>query len=596
MEDPVLQRKVEEWLKWSKNETDNKEIQALVDEGNADELQLRLFHRMEFGTAGLRARMGAGYNMMNDLTVIQATQGLCSYVIENIPDAKAMGVCVGYDGRYNSKRFAQLTSTIFLNKGIKVYLFSKLCPTPYVAHCTRHYKCACGVMVTASHNPKEDNGYKVYWSNGAQIISPVDKGISAHILGNLEPWETSWDVDFTETSPLRKDPFDDIHTRYQEDVKLLCHFSEKNKCSPVKFTYTAMHGVGYLFTRTSLEQFGFPPVIPVKEQVEPDPDFPTVKYPNPEEGKGALTLSMKTADENGSTVILANDPDADRLAVAEKANGEWIIFTGNEIGALLGWWSWFTFRQRCLDTPASECYMFSSTVSSKILETIAKKEGFNFEETLTGFKWMGNRADTVLKEGKTVLFAFEEAIGFMCGSTVLDKDGVSAAAVCAEMATYVYNEGKTLKGQLNDIFDEYGLHVSNNSYYICHDQKIIKSMFDDIRNYNNTGKYPESCDQYKIKYIRDLTAGFDNSCPDNKPLLPVSKSSQMITFTFENGCVATLRTSGTEPKIKWYTEHRPDPASGMTRSQTEAELQDMVDSIVRHFYQPQKNGLIARTS
>ncbi|KAH3843870.1 hypothetical protein DPMN_117403 [Dreissena polymorpha] len=305
---------------------------------------------------------------------------------------------------------------------------------------------------------------------------------------------------------------------------------------------------------------------------------------------------MKTADENGSTVILANDPDADRLAVAEKANGEWIIFTGNEIGALLGWWSWFTFRQRCLDTPASECYMFSSTVSSKILETIAKKEGFNFEETLTGFKWMGNRADTVLKEGKTVLFAFEEAIGFMCGSTVLDKDGVSAAAVCAEMATYVYNEGKTLKGQLNDIFDEYGLHVSNNSYYICHDQKIIKSMFDDIRNYNNTGKYPESCDQYKIKYIRDLTAGFDNSCPDNKPLLPVSKSSQMITFTFENGCVATLRTSGTEPKIKWYTEHRPDPASGMTRSQTEAELQDMVDSIVRHFYQPQKNGLIARTS
>ncbi|XP_052279958.1 phosphopentomutase-like [Dreissena polymorpha] len=596
MEDPVLQRKVEEWLKWSKNETDNKEIQALVDEGNADELQLRLFHRMEFGTAGLRARMGAGYNMMNDLTVIQATQGLCSYVIENIPDAKEMGVCVGYDGRYNSKRFAQLTSTIFLNKGIKVYLFSKLCPTPYVAHCTRHYKCACGVMVTASHNPKEDNGYKVYWSNGAQIISPVDKGISAHILGNLEPWETSWDVDFTETSPLRKDPFDDIHTRYQEDVKLLCHFSEKNKCSPVKFTYTAMHGVGYLFTRTSLEQFGFPPVIPVKEQVEPDPDFPTVKYPNPEEGKGALTLSMKTADENGSTVILANDPDADRLAVAEKVNGEWIIFTGNEIGALLGWWSWFTFRQRCPDTPASECYMFSSTVSSKILETIAKKEGFNFEETLTGFKWMGNRADTVLKEGKTVLFAFEEAIGFMCGSTVLDKDGVSAAAVCAEMATYVYNEGKTLKGQLNDIFDEYGLHVSNNSYYICHDQKIIKSMFDDIRNYNNTGKYPESCGQYKIKYIRDLTAGFDNSCPDNKPLLPVSKSSQMITFTFENGCVATLRTSGTEPKIKWYTEHRPDPASGMTREQTEAELQDMVDSIVRHFYQPQKNGLIARTS
>ncbi|KAL4227994.1 Phosphoglucomutase-2 [Mactra antiquata] len=591
-----VQQKVSEWLNWSKNAKDNAEIEDLVRKENNEELKKRLLHRMEFGTAGLRARMGAGYSMMNDLTVIQATQGLCSYVIQTIPEAKQMGVCVGFDGRYNSKRFAQLTATIFLHKGIKVYLFSKICPTPYVAYCTRHYKCACGVMVTASHNPKEDNGYKVYWSNGSQIIAPVDKGISQCIYDNLEPWKDSWDVDYTETSELRVDPYDDIHEKYQRDVNKLCYYKEENSKSKVKFTYTAMHGVGYIFTDKSVQQFGFPPVIPVKEQVEPDPEFPTVKYPNPEEGKGALTLSMKTADEAGSQVILANDPDADRLALAEKTSDGWKIFTGNEIGALIGWWSWFAFRQKYPDVPASDCYMLASTVSSKILQTIANKEGFNFIETLTGFKWMGNKSDELLKDGKTVLFAFEEAIGYMCGSTVLDKDGVSAAAVCSEMSCYVYNQGSTLTQQLEDIYKKYGYHISSNSYFLCYDPNIVNKMFEEIRNYNNTGKHPTSCGKYKIKYVRDLTTGFDNSQADCKPVLPVSKSSHMITFTFENGCVATLRTSGTEPKIKYYTEHKPDPSQGMGYQEALEELNDMVQCIEKYFFQPEKFGLIARSS
>lgn len=329
--------------------------------------------------------------------------------------------------------------------------------------------------------------------------------------------------------------------------------------------------------------------------MNPDPEFPTVKYPNPEEGKGALTLSFQTADANDSKVILANDPDADRLALAEKTGDEWVIFSGNETGALLGWWSWFAFKQKYPDIPASDCYMFSSTVSSKILETMASTEGFRFEETLTGFKWMGNRADTLLKEGKTVLFAFEEAIGFMCGSSVLDKDGVSAAAVCAEMATYVYSQGLTLGQQLEAIYQKYGYHISSNSYYICHDPPTICKMFDEIRNFNDTGKYSECCGKYRIKYIRDLTTGFDNSRADNKPVLPVSKSSQMITFTFENGCVATLRTSGTEPKIKYYTEHRPDPKQGLDKAGARQELEEMVSCIKRFFFQPEKFGLKPRT-
>ncbi|XP_060589503.1 glucose 1,6-bisphosphate synthase-like [Ruditapes philippinarum] len=546
----ALKEKISQWMSWSKNEKDNAEIDGLVKSRNEKELGCRLLQRMEFGTAGLRARMGAGFNMMNDLTVIQATQvgDILLFAQTEAPKNSLHAVSMGF------------------------------------------------LMVTASHNPKEDNGYKVYWSNGAQIVSPVDKHISKCIKENLEPWLNSWDVDFTETSPLRVDPYDDIHTKYQEDVKKLCYYKEENGQSSVKFTYTAMHGVGYIFSDKSVQQFGFPPLIPVPEQILPDPDFPTVKYPNPEEGKGALVLSMKTADNAGSKVILANDPDADRLALAENDGEEWTIFTGNEIGALLGWWSWFAFRQKHPNVPAQDCYMLASTVSSKILQTMATKEGFNFEETLTGFKWMGNRSDSLLKEGKTVLFAFEEAIGYMCGSTVLDKDGVSAAAVSAEMAAYLYRNNSTLKKKITDIYKHYGHHISSNSYYICHDPETIKRMFDEIRNYNNTGKYPDSCGCYKIKHVRDLTVGFDNSQPDNKPMLPVSASSEMITFTFENGCVATIRTSGTEPKIKYYTEHKPDPSHVLDREAAQKELDDMVNCIIKYFYKPGDNNLTARSS
>lgn len=595
--DDELNKRLKEWLEWDKNEATRSEILHLVKEKNTEELKKRLLKRMEFGTAGLRTRMAAGFSMMNDLTIIQTTQGLCQYLLKSSPSVKSNGVVIGYDGRHNSERFAWLTATVFINSQVPVYLFSKLCPTPYVAYGVIYYKAECGIMVTASHNPKEDNGYKVYGSNGAQIISPVDKHVAQSIEENLTPLVTSWNASIVEQNPLRKDPYDEILKHYNEDLKKLCYFREKNTKSGVKFTYTAMHGVGYPYVMAACKAFGFTEPIPVIEQVMPDPEFPTVRYPNPEEGEGALSLSMDTANANNSTVILANDPDADRLAVAEKLDsGKWHIFSGNETGALLGWWSWHSFRLKHPDFPASDVYMLSSTVSSKILETIAKYEGFNFEETLTGFKWMGNRSDTVLHEGKIVLFAFEEAIGFMCGSNVLDKDGVSAAMVASELATYLYEQGLTLHKQLDNIYQKYGYHLSLNSYFICHDPNVINQLFEDLRNFNGSGKHPDTCGPYKIKYVRDLTVGYDNSKPDNKPTLPVSKSSHMVTFTFENGCVATLRTSGTEPKIKYYTEHKPDPQKGLDKVSTQHELEDIVQCIITYFLQPQKYNLQTRIS
>ncbi|KAK7097300.1 hypothetical protein V1264_004302 [Littorina saxatilis] len=561
--DSELDALVQQWLEWDKNDFTRQEIMSLAQAKKSQELEKRLETRMEFGTAGLRARMGAGNSMMNDMTIVQTAQGLVQYVLKANPAVKQKGIVFGYDGRHRSDKWAKISATVCINNGIPVYLFTRTCPTPYVAFSIRHFGAACGVMVTASHNPKEDNGYKVYWENGAQIVSPIDKGIAQSILDNLEPQRASWDTSVVVNSQLCKDPYDEAHKAYLAAVTSLCYHRDTNNSSKLRVVYTAMHGVGYPYVLESFRAFNLNMPIPVKEQIEPDPEFPTVTYPNPEEGKGALKLAIKKANDTGCPIIVANDPDADRLAVAEKLpSGEWKIFSGNELGALLGNWMWVSYRKQNPTVPGGDIYMIASTVSSKILNTMASYEGFKFEETLTGFKWMANKADELQKQGKTVLFAFEEAIGFMCGTNVLDKDGVSAAAIITEYASQLYARNSTLEKELETIYGRYGYHLSSNSYFICHDSATIARMFEELRNMGGRGKYPEFCGPYKISSVRDLTTGYDSSQPDKKPLLPVSKSSQMITFTFENGCVATLRTSGTEPKIKYYTEHRPDPSKG----------------------------------
>lgn len=585
--DKALDTEAANWLSWDKNPETRMAIRKLVEAKKIDELKKLLMHRMEFGTAGLRTRMGPGNSQMNDLTIIQTTQGLVKYLKQTLPDATKKGVVIGFDGRHNSEKWSKLVATVCVNAELPVYLFKRLCPTPYVAFALRTFGASCGIMITASHNPKEDNGYKVYWDNGAQIIPPHDSGISQAINESLRPLDSSWDVSILKDESVKNlivDPMEDVISKYNEAALAICYTREKNAECPVRFTYTAMHGVGYEFVCHTLKAFDFREPIPVAEQVRPDPDFPTVKYPNPEEGEGALKLAMETADKNRSKVILANDPDADRLAVAEKTESGWQVFSGNEIGAFLGWWCWTCWRHKHPDVNLSDLYMMASTVSSKILQAIARKEGFNFIETLTGFKWMGNTADELLHKGKHVLFAFEEAIGYMCGSTVLDKDGVTAAAVVAELVNYLYSNQTTLSQQLQIIYKRYGYHLNHNSYFLCHDADTIKAMFERLRNFDGAGGYPTKCGEFEIVHVRDLTVGYDSETEDQKPTLPSSKSSQMITFKFANGCVATLRTSGTEPKIKYYTELRTDPGKKLEFQEVKAQLQAIVQDIVKHFY------------
>ncbi|XP_047126037.1 phosphopentomutase isoform X1 [Hydra vulgaris] len=591
-----LDEKIKDYLYWDRNESTFNEIKSLVLSHNYEELEKKVLTRLEFGTAGLRAAMGAGFSRMNDLTVIQTTQGLCAYLFKEFSNFKSDGVVIGHDARHNSHRFARLAASVFLNAGVKVYLFSDIVPTPYVPFSVLKYKCAAGVMVTASHNPKQDNGYKVYFSNGCQIIPPHDERISESIFANLTPLDSSWDEIFYKTSDLCLDPLSEVHKAYMSAIQIHCHNRDINKNSSLNITYTAMHGVGEKYEMDAFKAFSLKPFYTTEAQAKPDPEFPTVKYPNPEEGKGALKLAIETAEANNSSFIIANDPDADRLAVAEKLkNGSWKIFNGNEVAFLLGWWAFKNHKNKHPELyPSDSIYMIYSTVSSRALRTMGEIEGFQFEETLTGFKWMGNKTTELHEKGKTVLFAFEEAIGYMFGTQVLDKDGISAGVIMSELACVLHNEGITVAEQLEKLYEMYGIHISNNSYYICYDQATIKKIFHRMRHMNN-GKFPVAVGPFDVLNVRDLYGiGFDSSQPDNKPILPTSTSGEMITFTFNQGCVATIRTSGTEPKIKYYSEIFTKPGDGMSRVDAQAKIDSLIKYLVEELLQPDENNLIAR--
>lgn len=605
---------VKKYLEYEKVEEHKKAIEKLVEKNDQQQLERLIGKRLTFGTAGIRGNMGPGFGQMNDLVIIQTSQGLVSYMLELDGEAaKERGVIIGHDARHNSDRFARLTALAFLQKNIRVYFCERIIPTPVIAFGIGHFACSAGIVITASHNPKNDNGYKVFFSNGAQILSPHDKQIQEHIMKpeNQQPWPLAWHQEFLLTSSQTNDP-QQAHIPknwLQESGGLLCkvygdlsktYFSyidsligerrSFNQSSNTCITYTTMHGVGHIFLSRALDIAGFDDVFPVEAQKNPDPDFSTVKFPNPEEA-GALDLAFETAKHANSNLILATDPDADRCAAAlyNPTINYKRVLTGNEIGTLLGWWIWHCYKSNRnnlepsgvgqqvkdkaketlekhssdesqeafkvkLDYKPNDCYMISTAVSSKFLHSMATIEGFNFVETLTGFKYMGNFADELIRKNqKCVLFAYEEAIGYMVNSNILDKDGISAAIQLAQCSAYVSTTyGRTLEQHLDYLYTIYGYHYNLNSYYICTNSAIIREIFTNIQK-----NYPKSFgdkSQFIVNRVRDLNNGFDSGTADKKATLPCSSSSFMVTFFIDNDVTITLRTSGTEPKIKYYSE------------------------------------------
>jgi len=569
-----------EWLRIDRDEDTRDEIYKLLVQGNEDELRKRLTPRIAFGTAGLRARMEAGFARMNAVTVIQASQGLAEYVMEKCEDVKQRGVIVGRDARHNSEKFARLTAAAFVAKGIKVWWLEVPVHTPLVPFGVKQLNAAAGIMITASHNPPQDNGYKVYWENGCQIIPPHDKGIAASILKHLDP--ISWDESVVDDSMLVQGTLGLVQDEYAKAVAYAADWEGKLKTTSdlkLKFAYTAMHGVGLTYMTRALEQLGVAQYMHVvQEQAHPDPDFPSVKFPNPEE-KGAMDMSYLSADRAGIELILANDPDADRFAVAQKVDGKWHQFTGNQLGVLLA-----SHVLQAYTKSKEKLAMLSSTVSSRMLAVMAEKEGFHHEETLTGFKWMGNMALHLDEKGYDSRFSFEEAIGYMIPGVVHDKDGVAAAATFLTAVVQWQEQGLTPWTKLQELYSTYGHFEDANTYLISPSPSVTEEVFKYVRSLGSP--YPETLGKRKVHKWRDLTLGYDSSTDDHTPKLPVDAESQMITCEVDGDVRFTVRGSGTEPKIKFYIEGQGKSSEGAKK-----EANAVLKELLEEWFIPEKYGL-----
>ncbi|KAH9827565.1 putative phosphoribomutase [Teratosphaeria destructans] len=572
------------WLDKDKDAETRKEIEDLLTAQNDIELEKRLRYKISFGTAGLRSAMKAGSAHMNSVTVLQASQGLADYITaRNASQSHGVpSIVIGYDARHNSSKFARLTAGIFLAKGFRVLWYEQLVHTPMVPFAVSLYKAAAGVMITASHNPKQDNGYKVYWSNGAQIIPPHDSGI-ATAIDRVQDILT-WDDTAVQISSEVKHIFTEATQAYFECVKRCV--KPPDSSHSLKFTYTPMHGVGLPFMERVTELLGIDGMTVVEAQAKPDPNFPTVGFPNPEE-KGALSLAFATASECASKIVIANDPDADRFAAAEEIEpGKWHQFTGNQMGVLLGSHIFETYEGN-----RSKLAMLASTVSSRMLAAIAKQEGFHFKETLTGFKWLANIALELKSQGSDPVYAYEEAIGYMFTDILPDKDGVAAAAVFLLALQRWKAQGLTPWRKLQQLYTTYGYFEDANTYIKSPSQEVTECLMAKIRNVDGDGRLPLTVGKRKVQRYRDLRYGVDLTYADGpepsqahasqSPDLPVDFSNNMITCWLED-VVFTVRTSGTEPKIKLYIE-----GTASTSEAAKAKANDVLYDLVKEWFKPQ---------
>ncbi|CDT84750.1 phospho-sugar mutase [Vibrio coralliirubri] len=527
------------WLARDPDPRTREELQHLIDEGMHDELEDRFTQRLEFGTAGLRGKVGCGPNRMNRLVIQETATGLGHYLIEHVANATIRGVVVGYDGRLDSKQFAIDTASVLTALGIKVYLTSNVAATPIVAFGIEHFNAAAAVVVTASHNPPEYNGFKVYWENGAQIIPPHDAGIAA-------------EIEIASTKPLPLMSLSDAETQgklvwltegyyqtYRAAINQSPYVSKEIESANTTITYTAMHGVGAQMAEGLLHDSGFHKVFSVAEQREPDGNFPTVNFPNPEE-KGAMDLVVNLAKSVDADIACANDPDADRFAVAVRTDdGSYKMLTGDQVGVL--------FAHYLLSKPHTKNQLVgNSIVSSTLLGKVAHSHGATYFQTLTGFKWLANIGMQLEDEQNEFLFAYEEALGYTIGTQVRDKDGLSAIVVFAQLVEELKSQGRTVWDLLAQISFEHGVHTNaQRSIALDPDSPSIGSKLRSAQ--------PSAINGVAISVIEDLQSSLRFVIGGNTEAINLPASDVLI-YHLEDGSRIIVRPSGTEPKVKVYYE------------------------------------------
>jgi len=541
--------KAQTWLAGNYNEETKKDICRMIDAEDKTELIESFYRNLEFGTGGLRGIMGAGTNRMNIYTVGAATQGLSNYLKAQFPDVPQISVVIGHDCRNNSRLFAEISANIFSANGIKVYLFEGLRPTPEASFAIRQLGCQSGIILTASHNPKEYNGYKAYWDDGAQMIAPHDENVISEVtkITNVD------DIKFKGNPALIEIIGEKIDKAFIDSIKTLTLSPEAIKRnSDLKIVYTPIHGTGVKLIPRALREFGFTNIINVPEQDVVSGDFPTVVSPNPEE-PAALDMAVKKAMATDADIVMASDPDADRLGVAVKNDkGEWILVNGNQTALLFVYY--LIRRWKELGKITGNEYVVKTIVTTEIIKQIAEKNGVELFDCFTGFKWIA----AVIRENegkKTYIGGGEESYGFLPEEFARDKDAVSSCAMMAEITAWAKDNGKTLFELLQDIYIEYGYGKEKGISVVRKGKSGAEEIAQMMRDFRSNP--PKEIAGSNVTFIKDYEAlKMTNITTGKVTALVMPATSNVLQYFTEDGTKISVRPSGTEPKIKFYIEVR----------------------------------------
>lgn len=568
----MLEKK--ELLEMAKSYFDNEknvffkdELQKVIDSENWEELNDRFYTSLEFGTGGLRGVIGGGLNRMNPYNISKAAQGMADYINENVKGEKS--AAIAYDSRLYSDLFGKSVALVLAANGIKSYLFSSLRPTPELSFAIRKLGCTTGAVVTASHNPQEYNGFKVYWDNGGQVIAPHDKGI----IDKVNEVKTIKQIDEKEAiqSGLLQIIDKEIDDSFIEMTKKYSLRPEtvRKQAKETKIVYTPLNGTGKMLVERILDEMGIT-VITVPEQAEPDGTFPTCPFPNPEIAE-TMQLALDLGAKESANLVMGTDPDADRLGIAVPSPTGWQLISGNQLGAMLSFYILSTRKELGILPPNPA--VIKTIVTTKLTKRIAESFGATCEDVLTGFKWIADKMDEYERTGKNFILGYEESYGFLTSKEVRDKDAIGAAAMVAEMALYCASQGSSVLDYLNKIYKEYGFFEEIQvSKTFKGEQGILamENLMDSIRK-----DPPKEIAGQQVAIFRDYNSFLELDLVKNvKNTLTLPKSN-VLQFELVDGSVFTIRPSGTEPKIKFYVSCCSDP--GLDLTEAKAVVKNKID-------------------
>jgi phosphoglucomutase len=566
----IAKQNIDNWLAGNYEQSSKDEILQLQND-NPSDLEDAFYRNLEFGTGGLRGIMGIGTNRINKYTIGMATQGYANYLKQCFGDD--VSVAVAHDCRNNSRTFAEITANVFAANGIKVYLFESLRPTPELSYAIRHYACKGGVVCTASHNPKEYNGYKAYWDDGAQMVPPHDKNVIVEVekIANVD--DVKWSGGEENITIIGKE----MDAAYLNMVKGLSVYPDVCVAQhDLKIVYTPIHGSGIMLVPDALKMFGFDNVHIVQEQATPDGNFPTVNYPNPEE-KETMSMGLAQAEALNADILLGTDPDADRVGIGVKNDkGEWILMNGNQTALLA--FNYMIEARKAKGIAQPNDMVVKTIVTTDMIDAIAKRNGVACYNVLTGFKWIA--ALIKEKEGKeNYIVGGEESFGLMIGDEIRDKDAVSAVALICEMAAYEKNKGRSLFEKLIDMYVEYGFykeHLVSVTKKGMNGVAEIAAMMEGYRsNPPQTigGAAVQNLFDYELQKGKNLQTGEEWTID-----LP---KSNVLQFELADGTKISARPSGTEPKIKFYFSVNAPLESAAKFHETEKMLDDKIEGIIK---------------